>query len=333
MGEILGWLKLAEMEKTSPPRDLAALRQAVQSTAAILSWVDVVSRSRAAACRASLEQLAQTLEDMAQVLRKGAIRSRSRLRLIAATSPLPAASGELWTDMRDLLARVRRTAGAGFIADATGIAASRVPSAPIAFTNPEYLRYALKTTAAAMFCYVLYSLLDWPGIHTCFITCYIVSLGTTAETVEKFTLRISGCLIGAAAGIAAIVYVIPSLTSIGALLVVVFLGALASAWVAAGSARIAYAGFQIAFAFFLCVIQGPVARLRPHHRARPHHRHPARQSDRVSAVHPSMARECGKAHRSGDRAALRRLSTMTSATHSCHPALARRASARSAWEH
>jgi len=49
---------------------------------------------------------------------------------------------------------------------------------------------------------------------------------------------------------------IPSIPSIGALMVVVFLGALASAWIAAGSPRIAYAGFQIAFAFFLCVIQG-----------------------------------------------------------------------------
>jgi multidrug resistance protein MdtO len=127
---------------------------------------------------------------------------------------------------------------------------------PDAFTNPEHVRYALKTTAAAMFCYVLYSLLDWPGIHTCLITCYIVSLGTTAETVEKLTLRILGCLLGAAAGIAAIVYLIPSITSIGALMIVVFFGALVSAWVAAGSPRIAYAGFQIAFAFFLCVIQG-----------------------------------------------------------------------------
>jgi multidrug resistance protein MdtO len=39
-------------------------------------------------------------------------------------------------------------------------------------------------------------------------------------------------------------------------MIVVFLAAFASAWVAAGSPRIAYAGFQIAFAFFLSVIQG-----------------------------------------------------------------------------
>jgi len=108
-----------------------------------------------------------------------------------------------------------------------------------------------------MFCYLLYSLLDWPGIHTCFITVYIVSLGTTAETVEKFTLRILGTLVGAAAGYGAIVFLIPSLTTIADLMAVVFLGALASGYVAAGSPRISYAGFQMAFAFFLCVVQGP----------------------------------------------------------------------------
>jgi multidrug resistance protein MdtO len=118
------------------------------------------------------------------------------------------------------------------------------------------VQYALKTTAAAVFCYLLYSLLDWPGIHTCFITCYIVAQTTTAESVEKLSLRIIGCVIGAAAGIAAIVFLVPALTSIGGLMIAVFIGAWAGAYVAAGSTRISYAGFQIAFAFFLCVIQG-----------------------------------------------------------------------------
>jgi multidrug resistance protein MdtO len=125
-----------------------------------------------------------------------------------------------------------------------------------AFTNPDHVRYALKTTAAAMFCYVLYQQLDWQGIHTCFITCYMVSLNTTAETVEKSTLRITGCLIGALLGTAAIVFVTPRITSIGELMALVFAGAWLSAWVATGSERIAYAGMQIAFAFFLSVIQG-----------------------------------------------------------------------------
>ncbi len=84
---------------------------------------------------------------------------------------------------------------------------------------------------------------------------YPVSLGTAAETVEKLTLRIAGCLLGAVIGIAAIVFVTPHLTSIGELMALVFAGAVVAGWVAAGTPRISYAGFQIAFAFFLCIIQ------------------------------------------------------------------------------
>ncbi|NIF46129.1 FUSC family protein, partial [Burkholderia sp. Tr-862] len=127
---------------------------------------------------------------------------------------------------------------------------------PDARSNPDHIRYALKTTAAAVFCYLLYSQLDWSGIHTCVVTCYIVSLGSTAATVEKLTLRIVGCIVGALLGTAALVFVVPALSSIGQLMALVFAGAWLSAWVAFGSPRIGYAGFQIAFAFFLCVIQG-----------------------------------------------------------------------------
>ena len=257
MDEVSAWLKLAGAERTSPPRDLAALRQALQSTTAILSWVDVANRGRAGLLPGPLcERLAQTLEDMAQVLRQGRYPIEIDLDAYGGEPPLPAQSAELWADMRAVLARFAEPPPP----DPSPSQSASPPAGfflPDAFTNPEYVRYALKATGAAMFCYVLYSLLDWPGIHTCFITCYIVSLGTTAETVEKLSLRIFGCMIGAAAGIGAIVYVMPSLTSIEALLAVVFLGALASAWAAAGSARISYAGFQTAFAFFLCVIQGP----------------------------------------------------------------------------
>ncbi|MFL9981772.1 FUSC family protein [Paraburkholderia sediminicola] len=127
---------------------------------------------------------------------------------------------------------------------------------PDAFTNPDHVRYALKTTVAAMFCYLLYSQINWPGIHTCFITVYMVSLGTTAETVEKMTLRIAGCLVGALLGIAAIVFITPVLTSVAGLMTLVLVGAWLSAWIAFGSPRMAYAGFQIALVFFMCVLQG-----------------------------------------------------------------------------
>jgi multidrug resistance protein MdtO len=128
---------------------------------------------------------------------------------------------------------------------------------PDAFTNPVHIHYALRTTGAAMSCYFLYNLMDWPGIHTCFITCYIVSLGTAAESLSKLRLRIVGCLMGAALGVSVMIELIPYATSIDSLIWIVFTGTLLAGWVSAGNARISYAGFQIAFAFYLCVLQGP----------------------------------------------------------------------------
>lgn len=127
---------------------------------------------------------------------------------------------------------------------------------PDAFTNPEHVYFALKTTGAAMACYFIYTLLDWPGIHTCFITCYIVSQGTAGESVAKLRLRLAGCLLGAGLGFGAMIEIVPMMTSIESLLVIVFLGTLFSGWIAAGSPRISYAGYQVAFAFYLCILQG-----------------------------------------------------------------------------
>ncbi|WP_018185266.1 FUSC family protein [Kaistia granuli] len=125
-----------------------------------------------------------------------------------------------------------------------------------ALSNPAHQRFALKTTLAAMIAYVVYAGIDWQGIHTAMITCFVASLGTTGETVHKLTLRIVGCLIGAAMGLGAILFVIPSLTSVGGLMVLVFLAMLPAAWVSSGSERISYGGVQIGLAFLLTVLQG-----------------------------------------------------------------------------
>jgi len=255
-GELLKWLKLALVEKSAAREHIEALRQAAVSSFEILALIDVMDRDADAALPMPLrERLTHTLDAMARILDDGGYPVDIEFEGAADGEPsLPPRAAEVLASIRETLITFAEAA------PDTQPAGPEKKSGgfflPDAFTNPEHVRYALKTTAAAMFCYVLYLLLDWPGIHTIFITCYIVSLGTTAETVEKLTLRILGCLVGAASGIAAIVYLIPSVTSIGALMIVVFLGALVSAWVAAGSPRIAYAGFQIAFAFFLCVIQG-----------------------------------------------------------------------------
>lgn len=125
-----------------------------------------------------------------------------------------------------------------------------------AFTNPVYQRFALKTTLAAVLCYVFYAAINWQGIHTAMVTCYVASLGTAGDTIHKLTLRITGCLIGATIGIVSLIFLMPQLESVGGLMVLVFSVALLAAWVTAGSEKVSYGGVQIGLAFTLTVLQG-----------------------------------------------------------------------------
>lgn len=155
---------------------------------------------------------------------------------------------------REIVAALDILAGAP---EGTPVPAPKPPFfAPDALSNPDYQRFALKTTAAAVICYVIYAGLNWSGIHTAMITCYVAALGTTGETVHKLGLRILGCLIGAAMGMAAVLFLMPQLESIGGLMALVFAGVLVGAWVSTGNERISYGGVQIALAFLLTVLQG-----------------------------------------------------------------------------
>jgi uncharacterized membrane protein YccC len=127
---------------------------------------------------------------------------------------------------------------------------------PDAFTNPAHLHFALKVTFAAMFCYIVYEAIDWTGIHTAFITCTFIALESTEATLYKGTLRIVGCVIGGALALFSIVFLMPHMETIASLLVLVACAVALAGWIATGSERISYAGFQIAFAFFYSVFQG-----------------------------------------------------------------------------
>lgn len=124
-----------------------------------------------------------------------------------------------------------------------------------AFTNPVYVQFALKVTLAAMGCYLIYTGLDWSGIHTSFITCIFIALESTAATIHKAWLRLGGCLVGGALGFLSIMFLIPRMESITSLALLTAAGTALAGWVASGSPRIAYAGLQIGLAFFMCIFQ------------------------------------------------------------------------------
>jgi multidrug resistance protein MdtO len=243
-------LKLSSIEHSSRPEDLDALKASSDGVVTILSAVQLmVTEPDALPSTETRSAMQSTLLQMAAIFEKGGYP--------ALVEPIPVEGGSA-----DLVCSSIMFFNAGLSQFGERRPSSKEKKAksgfflPNAFSNTEHVQYAFKTTLAAMTCYLIYSVLNWPGIHTALITCFIVSLGTVAESVEKLQLRILGCMVGTVAGLGVMIGIIPRTTDIGHLMVVVFAGAFIGAWIAAGSPRISYAGFQFAFAYFLCVIQG-----------------------------------------------------------------------------
>jgi multidrug resistance protein MdtO len=127
-----------------------------------------------------------------------------------------------------------------------------------ALKNPAHWQFALKTTMAVMISYVIYTLLDWPGLRTAIVTCFFVALSSLGETVHKLVLRLSGAVMGGLIAGLCIVFVLPHLTDIGQLCLLIAAVSVGAAWVATSSELLSYAGMQMAFAFFLGILQGYV---------------------------------------------------------------------------
>ncbi len=125
-----------------------------------------------------------------------------------------------------------------------------------AFSNPAYVQFALRGTLAAMVCYISYTALDWPGLSTSVVTCFITALSTIGSSRQKQVLRLSGVLIGGIIfGMGAQVFVLPYLDTITGFTVLFAVVTAISAWISTASARLSYLGVQLALAFYLINLQ------------------------------------------------------------------------------
>ena len=125
-----------------------------------------------------------------------------------------------------------------------------------AFSNPAHLQFALRGTLAAMVCYVTYLAIDWPGLSTSVVTCFITALSTIGSSRQKQVLRLSGTFIGGIIfGMGAQIFVLPYVDSITGFTVLFAVVIAISAWVSTASARLSYLGVQIALAFCLIHLQ------------------------------------------------------------------------------
>ncbi|WP_223513700.1 FUSC family protein [Pseudomonas sp. GL-B-19] len=255
-----GVLGLHKLLKFASMRDAGYRAHEVQHLAVIIC----VSRLHAAAASlngavSDIEALAALRQDCAALAKAIEVDPIAALllRSTALARPLmPPALEEMRDALRTLAVSERE------------IPASNTPVkepllASDAFSNPNYLFFALKTWLATLFCYVFYNAVDWPGIHTVMLTCVIIALPSLGASTQKGVLRIGGCLLGSALALLCMVFVIPGIDSLVGLLImslpVIGLGA----WVAAGSERISYAGLQIMFCFALALLEqfGPTTNL------------------------------------------------------------------------
>ena len=126
---------------------------------------------------------------------------------------------------------------------------------PDAFTNPAYIRFAVKGALAGFICYLIFTLFAYQGIYTSVITCVVCSLSTIGASVQKGILRLAGAIVGGLLGVVALMYVFPHLDSLGGFWFPFGAVTALAAYVNFGSPRISYCGHQIALAFFKCALQ------------------------------------------------------------------------------
>ncbi|MCW1933757.1 FUSC family protein [Pararhodobacter zhoushanensis] len=127
---------------------------------------------------------------------------------------------------------------------------------PNAFTDPRHVRFALKVSLAVVITYAFYTAFGLFQIHTAMITCFYVALGTRGETHHRIALRFAGAVMGAVAGFATMLWLMPLVDDIGGLLLLLAVPTFVAAWIGLGGERISYAGWQLALCFFLVVLTG-----------------------------------------------------------------------------
>ena len=127
---------------------------------------------------------------------------------------------------------------------------------PDAFSNPDYVRFAIRGGLAASLCYLTYNLIAWEGISTAVTTCYLTALTTIGASRQMQILRFGGAIVGGVIlGFGAQVFLLPAIDSIVGFLVIFVAVSILAAWITTSGPRLSYLGFQIAVAFYLINLQ------------------------------------------------------------------------------
>jgi multidrug resistance protein MdtO len=112
-------------------------------------------------------------------------RAFAELRLPSPGEWVPLAAGETSGTMSPLIDMERTLDEIALVVPrrfkdhgASGAGSAEKPKifVPDAFDNPQYVRFAIKGSLAALICYIVFIGFDYPGIYASLITCFVVSL-------------------------------------------------------------------------------------------------------------------------------------------------------------
>ena len=121
-----------------------------------------------------------------------------------------------------------------------------------ALTNRDHFKFALRGCLAAGGAYILYNVIDWPGLQTAILTCMLTALSTVGVSRQKQVLRLAGALLGGfVIGMGAQIFVLPYLDSITGFVILFVPVTLLAAWIMTSTPRLSYLGLQIALSFYL----------------------------------------------------------------------------------
>ncbi|MBV9499451.1 MAG: FUSC family protein, partial [Acidobacteriaceae bacterium] len=120
-----------------------------------------------------------------------------------------------------------------------------------AFSSSDHLKFAVRGMVASATCYLVYTAIDWRGLATSIATCIITALTTIGSSRQKEFLRLAGAIIGGLLAIGAQVFVLPNIDSIAGFTLLFMVVTAVAAWISTASARLSYAGVQLALAFYI----------------------------------------------------------------------------------
>jgi multidrug resistance protein MdtO len=218
--------------------------------------------------RERLERVAVACASMARALVSPSMPQADELNRVDPPLASRAATVPALTAMEHALREIAIAMPGRASTDVRPLVAAPAPKAslllPDAFSNPEYVRFAVRGGLACFICDLLFVGFNYPGIYTSVITAFVVSLSTVGASTQKGILRFSGAAVGGGMGIVALMYVLPHVETLGGFWAVFAAGTAVAAWVNFGSPRVSYGGYQVGLAFYKVILQGwgPVTELK-----------------------------------------------------------------------